>query len=574
MSLFDQNLNAFRALRPNYTNKRTGKLGKYNDDGSINSDVSYGLTADYSWVRFNEDRAATRVKNLNVRREWGTPVWVEFNELTREDEVTGVHTILAPAVFGGEIAAALNNPGIPASVSTPVSANDVMPGRVVTLSSGGLVVRIWATWTPHGAYWDGSTLITLTPTATSSKRSFACVGIDNTGAAVTTLSTDRALSYAFTDAEGTLSTLGADDIKTVMDSAPGTWWCGAVLLSNGDTSVDPTRIYDLRFWKQPEMTGADGVDAGVAGLVPTPAATDNLKSLRGDGTWVAEATTALDNLASVAINTSLISDTDSTDDLGSTSKFWRNGYIDTLYISEQSAPSTPASGSAVVYAKTDGKVYSKDDAGNEYDLTAGAGGSGYTTVQDEGSSLTARSTINFVGGGVTATDDGSKTVVTIPTGTGDYIMLSDTKTQNTAGGTFTSGAWRTRDLNTENADAGGHCSLSSNEFTLAAGTYRIKVTAPAYFVGSHRARLYNVTDAAVQQDVGSNDMYGTTEYSRAGGVGDHAQTHSFITGRFTLASSKALRVEHRCVTTCASIGFGVASNLAVEVYTTVEIIKE
>ena len=40
---------------------------------------------------------------------------------------------------------------------------------------------------------------------------------------------------------------------------------------------------------------------------------------------------ALDNLASVAINTSLISDTDSTDDLGSSSKYWANGYVDKIY---------------------------------------------------------------------------------------------------------------------------------------------------------------------------------------------------------------------------------------------------
>ncbi|MBI4092239.1 MAG: hypothetical protein HY427_03485 [Candidatus Levybacteria bacterium] len=42
------------------------------------------------------------------------------------------------------------------------------------------------------------------------------------------------------------------------------------------------------------------------------------------------ATTALDNLASVAINTSLISDTDSTDNLGSTTVAWANLYVDTI----------------------------------------------------------------------------------------------------------------------------------------------------------------------------------------------------------------------------------------------------
>lgn len=44
-----------------------------------------------------------------------------------------------------------------------------------------------------------------------------------------------------------------------------------------------------------------------------------------------KASLALDNLASVAINTSLISDTDSTDDLGSSSRYWNNGYIDKIY---------------------------------------------------------------------------------------------------------------------------------------------------------------------------------------------------------------------------------------------------
>lgn len=47
---------------------------------------------------------------------------------------------------------------------------------------------------------------------------------------------------------------------------------------------------------------------------------------------IAGATKALDNLASVAINTSLISDTDSTDDLGSSSKYWANGYVDKIYL--------------------------------------------------------------------------------------------------------------------------------------------------------------------------------------------------------------------------------------------------
>lgn len=50
--------------------------------------------------------------------------------------------------------------------------------------------------------------------------------------------------------------------------------------------------------------------------------------------------------------------------------------VDSFQVAEQSAPSTPSSGFSAIYAKTDGKVYSKDDAGVEYDLTATGGGVG------------------------------------------------------------------------------------------------------------------------------------------------------------------------------------------------------
>ena len=46
-----------------------------------------------------------------------------------------------------------------------------------------------------------------------------------------------------------------------------------------------------------------------------------------------------------------------------------------LNLTEQaSSPATPSSGNFSLYAKTDGKIYGKNDAGGEYDLTAGASG--------------------------------------------------------------------------------------------------------------------------------------------------------------------------------------------------------
>lgn len=50
-----------------------------------------------------------------------------------------------------------------------------------------------------------------------------------------------------------------------------------------------------------------------------------------------------------------------------------------IIIDEGAAPTTPASGKATTYVKTDGLWYSKDDAGNEY-ILSGAQTTGYPTV--------------------------------------------------------------------------------------------------------------------------------------------------------------------------------------------------
>lgn len=147
-------------------------------------------------------------------------------------------------------------------------------------------------------------------------------------------------------------------------------------------------------------------------------------------------------------------------------------------------------------------------------------------------------------------------------GGSSYVYLRDEKTQNTAGGTFTSGAWQTRDLNIE-TDPDTICSLSSNQFTLDAGTYRINVNAPANRVNYHQIRLYNTTDTATI-------LTGTAEYAPTGA--DY-QKHSFISGSFTVAASKALEIQHYGTATRATVGFGLAGNITTEVFTLVEICK-
>jgi hypothetical protein len=151
------------------------------------------------------------------------------------------------------------------------------------------------------------------------------------------------------------------------------------------------------------------------------------------------------------------------------------------------------------------------------------------------------------------------------TTTVQYICLQDQETQNTGGGAFTSGSWVTRVLNTKVVDTGSNCTLASNQFTLSAGTYRIRASAPAALVNNHQIRLQNIT-------AGTTLIVGTSEYANVAGVG---QSRSFVMGRFTIAASQALAIQHQCNTSNAlTTGLGAQANFTTEVYCVVELEKE
>ena len=145
-----------------------------------------------------------------------------------------------------------------------------------------------------------------------------------------------------------------------------------------------------------------------------------------------------------------------------------------------------------------------------------------------------------------------------------YAYLRDEKAAGTQSGTFTSGAWRTRTLNTEVFDPSGIVSLSSNQFTLGAGTYFILARAPAVRVDRHKAKIYNVTDAA-------DALIGSSVHADTG----NDQTDSVVRGRITIAGTKAFELQHRCNSTSNNDAWGIESNFGVvEIYAEVEIWKE
>lgn len=140
-----------------------------------------------------------------------------------------------------------------------------------------------------------------------------------------------------------------------------------------------------------------------------------------------------------------------------------------------------------------------------------------------------------------------------------FVHVEDQKAQNTAGGTFTTGAWRTRDLNTEVSDVDGLASLSLNQLTLAAGIWVIWVSAPANSVGRHQIRLQDLTAGApgTTLKAGSSEAAATALNT----------FRSVLVYRGAFTSPTVLEVQHQGAVTVNTIGFGSAANFTAEVYT-------
>lgn len=140
-------------------------------------------------------------------------------------------------------------------------------------------------------------------------------------------------------------------------------------------------------------------------------------------------------------------------------------------------------------------------------------------------------------------------------------ILEDRQTSGTAGGTFTSGADRTRVLNTEVFNRSSTVTLSSNQFVLPAGNWEIAWSAPGFQVDAHQTILRDVT-------AGADVQRGTTERSELAEE-DLYQTRSFGCARVSPAGANTYEIRHRCVTTRATDGLGSPASLGTEVYTQV-----
>jgi len=139
------------------------------------------------------------------------------------------------------------------------------------------------------------------------------------------------------------------------------------------------------------------------------------------------------------------------------------------------------------------------------------------------------------------------------------LHIRDEKADGTVAQSLSSGSWTKRELNTVKTNEITGASVSSSTMTIPAGSYYISCSAPADQCDLHKLRLQNTTD-------GTTLLVGVN--ADDGGLNTTLAT---MDGRFTLAGSKSVELQHRVSTSGTG---GVACTFGVvEVYADVQIWK-
>ena len=129
-----------------------------------------------------------------------------------------------------------------------------------------------------------------------------------------------------------------------------------------------------------------------------------------------------------------------------------------------------------------------------------------------------------------------------------FAIICDKKGSNDDGGSATTGnhsVYDVRDLNHEMADPDSIVSISSNQFTLVAGTYWVEWRVPAYGVDMFTAELINVTDGTGNRG------------SAPGKCNTDSVTYLHGSSYFTISASKTFEIRQHNQTARSGNGLGV-----------------
>lgn len=152
----------------------------------------------------------------------------------------------------------------------------------------------------------------------------------------------------------------------------------------------------------------------------------------------------------------------------------------------------------------------------------------------------------------------------VPITVGGYLFATE-EYANTTAGQNSSAGMNTRHLNTEKVNTIAGASLASYQYTLAAGTYRVRAFCMGWKVNLTRAHIYDVSNAVVLvSGLSCNAASGPTE-----------NIACVVTGQFTIAASTIIELRHYTQSAVTS-GLGKPANSTDtqnEVYAQIELWK-
>lgn len=289
-----------------------------------------------------------------------------------------------------------------------------------------------------------------------------------------------------------------------------TWAQIPVTYVDSSGSFSASDVLSVQF----DRAGNKGTDGAGAGDVTAASnfGTDN-RVLRSDGTskGAQASSVSIDDTGLVTVGTS-----------STAPKIDPSGYLE---LAEVSAPSTPSSGFVRLYAKSDNKLYQKDDSGTETDLSQAGGGSSAAAIipQNVGLAVSASaSALTISLKGSDGNDPSGSNIVYLPFRSATGTTGTETTVQVTAATSLTISSGST--LGVTSSTAFRVWVVAFND----AGTIRLGAVNCVTMTSSRPTAIFGLVD----------DSLGSSTAEGGAGAADSAGV--IYTG--TAVSSKAYRI--------------------------------